>query len=131
MDAVSIRSIAIVAGIQLTIALMALFCSPLAALAAGAIGVLALMRYVSEAFYASTLASSAKSALRLFAGSAWFLGLIALGVALVAIAIKAKPVLPWAVAAALAGPFGFSIFALGSGIVKLTSARPGHAGGNR
>jgi hypothetical protein len=131
MDAVSIRSIAVVTAVQLAIALIALFSSPLAAIAAGAIGVLALMRYVSEALYASTLDSSAKSKLRLFAGSAWILGLIALGVALVAVALKAKPVLPWAIAAAIAGPFSFSIFALGSGIVKLASARPGHAGGNR
>jgi hypothetical protein len=131
MDAVSIRSIAIVAGVQLTIALIALSCSPLAALAAGAIGVLALMRYISEVFYASTLGSRVKSALRLFAGSAWILGLVTLGVALVAVAIKAKSVLPWAIAATIAGPFSFSVFALGTGIVKLTSSRPGHAGGNR
>jgi hypothetical protein len=131
MDAVSIRSIAIVAGVQITIALVALANSPLAAVAAAAIGVLALMRYVAEAFFASTLDSSAKAGLRLFASSAWILGLIALGVALVAVAVKAKPALPWAAIAAIAGPFSLSIFALGTGIGRLASARPGHAGGDR
>ena len=135
MDAISVRSIATVAGMQAAIALAALFCSPLAIAVALAIGLLALVRYISVVFFASTMGQSAPRWWRFLATSAWSLGFVALLVALVAVAIKAKEVLPWAVAAAFAGPFGLSVLAFGSGLGALAadraSIKAGRAGGSQ
>lgn len=135
MDAISVRSIATVAGMQTAIALAALFCSPLATAVALAIGLLALMRYISVAFFASTMGQGSRRLPRFLASSAWALGFVALLIALVAVAIKAKALLPWAVAAAFAGPFGLSVLAFGSGLGALVadraSIKAGRAGGSQ
>jgi uncharacterized protein YhhL (DUF1145 family) len=120
---------------QATIALVALFCSPLAAAVALAIGLLAFVRYIAVVFFVSTMGKCAHQWPRFLATSAWSLGFIALLVALVAVAVKAKVVLPWAIAAAFAGPFGLSVLAFGSGLSALAvdrgSIKAGRAGGGQ
>ncbi len=131
MGTESARSILVVAFLQAATALAALSSSPTAALAAGAIGVLAVGRYVAVAYYASTLCSTARAGLRALSASAWMIGLAALLAGVAAVAVRARPALPWAVAAALAGPIGMSLLALGSGIGVLAAERTLNAGGKR
>lgn len=141
MDALSARSLLIVAALQTSISLTALFSSRTASLVAAAIGLLAVGRYAALAFFASTMGSPARAPLRLFAGSAWVLGLLALIAAIAAVALRVRPALPWAVAAAVAGPLGMSALALFTGVGALASARrspggpapgtAGHAGAKR
>jgi hypothetical protein len=136
MDTLSARSLLIVAMLQASVAAAALASSRTAALAAGAIGALAIGRYAAVAFFASTIGSSAKAGIRAFAASAWVLGLAALLVAVAAVALRARAALPWAVAAAIAGPLGMSALALVSGLRALStghpaSDRPAHSGGAR
>jgi hypothetical protein len=121
----------VVAFLQAAIALTALTASRGAFVAASAIGVLAIARYGSLALFSSTLGSGAKSGLRILSVSSWLLGLMALGVALAAVAVKARPVLPWAAVAALAGPLGMSVLAFGTGLGRLFGPRLGHSGGKR
>jgi hypothetical protein len=129
MDATSGRSLCVVASLQAATALAALLSSPIAALAAGAIGALAIGRYAAVAYFARSLGPGSRPALHLLAATAWFLGLLALLVAVVAVLVRARPALPWALAAALAGPLGLSALALGSGIGSLGSGRPAPRGG--
>ena len=129
MEAVSRPSILIVASLQAVVAAAALLSSPQSAAAAAAIGVLAVVRYVAMGYFAATLGSSTKALLHLLAISAWVFGMMALVAAVVVVALKARPALPWAVAAALAGPFGMSALAFGTGLGALFSGRPGHSGG--
>jgi hypothetical protein len=129
MDSAVLRSLLVVASLQAAVALTAIASSSAAAVAAGAVGVLVLARYGAVAFLAATLGPGAKAGLRVFALSAWFLGLLALGAVLAAVAVKARLALPWAIAAALAGPLTMSAIALGTGIGNLASARAGHPGG--
>jgi hypothetical protein len=110
---------------QAGIVLAALFCSPLASVVALAIGLLAFVRYVSVAFFASTMGQCTHRWSRYLATSAWSLGFVALLVALVAVTIKDKEVLPWAIAAAFAGPFGLSVLAFGTGLGALAADRAG------
>jgi hypothetical protein len=133
MDSVSGRSILIVASLQAAIALVALTSSPTAAIAAAAIGLLAVGRYAAVAFFAATMGPGPESRLRVFAISAWMLGFVALAVAVAAVAMRARSVLPWAVAAAFAGPIGLSFLAFGSGIGALAAGRRAAArsGGRR
>jgi hypothetical protein len=141
MDAVSNRSIATVACLQAATAIAALLFSPTAALAVAAIGALALGRYVAVALFARAIGSGGKALMRFLAVSAWVLGFAALLAAVAAVALKAKGSLPWAVAAAFAGPLGMSALAFGSGISALAASRPrlqrnapggaGHSGGDR
>jgi hypothetical protein len=132
MDALSARSLLIVASLQASVALTSLVSSRSAALAAGAIGILALGRYAAVAFFASTLGSVAKASLRVMAASAWFLGIAALVAAVAAVALRERAALPWAVAAAFAGPQGMSAMALGSGIsAAARAASGGKSGGGR
>jgi hypothetical protein len=121
----------VVVSLQTAIAVTASWASREAFVAAAAVGILAIVRYASLSFYAATLGSAAKAALRLLAISAWAFGLLALGAALAAVAVKAKPVLPWAIAAALAGPIGMSILAFATGLGQLAGPRLGHSGGKR
>lgn len=130
MDALSWRSILLVALLQAIVALAALASSPTAAIAAAAIGALAVGRYLAVAGFAATLGSDAKAVLRLLSSSAWAIGMMALAAAIAAVAVKARPALPWAVAAAVAGPLGMSAMALASGIGALFSNRAGHSGGS-
>jgi cobalamin synthase len=129
MDALSRRSLLIVASLQASIALTALLASPTAAVAAAAIGILAVGRYVAVACFAATLGSRAKAQVHILASSAWVLGMMALAVAVAAVALKAKPALPWAIAAALAGPFGMSALAFGTGLGAVVAGRTGRTGG--
>jgi hypothetical protein len=122
MVSTSGRSVLLVAALQAAIGLAALASSPAAALAATAIGALAVGRYAALAFFAQSLGPGGRAPLRAFAVSAWILGLFALAAAVGAVAIKARPALPWAVAAALAGPLGMSILAMGTGIKALTAS---------
>jgi hypothetical protein len=133
MDSVSGRSIVIVASLQAAIAAVALSSSPTAALAAAAIGLLAVGRYAAVASFVATMGPGPKAGLRVFAGSAWMLGLVALAVAIAAVALRARPALPWAVAAAFAGPIGMSFLAFGSGIGALAAGHRAAArsGGRR
>jgi hypothetical protein len=133
MGSVSGRSILIVASLQAALALAALSSSPTAALATAAIGILAVARFSAVAFFASTMGPGPKAALRAFAGSAWAIGLVALAVAVAAVAVRSRPALPWAVAAALAEPIGLSALALASGIIALYAGRSAsaHSGGGR
>jgi hypothetical protein len=106
----------------------------MAALAASAIGLLAVGRFSAVAFFAATMGPGPKSVLRAFAGSAWMIGLVALAAAIAAVAVRARPALPWAVAAAFAEPFGVSVLALASGIGAFVSGRaggPARSGGRR
>jgi hypothetical protein len=129
MDAVSWRSIAIVASLQAAVSLVALTSSQAASLAAATIGVLAIGRYFAVAAFAASLGScSNRTVLRALAGSAWMLCMVALAVALAAVLVKFRSALPWAVAAAFAGPFGMSALAFGSGLRALISSRPAHNG---
>jgi hypothetical protein len=129
MDATSGRSLLVVASLQAATALAALLASPTAALAAAAIGALALGRYAAVAFFASTLGPGSSQGLHVFAASAWVLGLLALLAAVAAVLARARPALPWAVAAALAGPIGMSALAFARGIGSLSSRPPIHRGG--
>lgn len=132
MDALSARSLLIVAVVQASVsAAAALVSSRTAALVAGAIGALAVGRYAAVAFFASTIGSSTRAGLRAFAASAWFLGLAALVAAVAAVAMRARPALLWAVAAAFAGPFGMSALALGSGLRFLSAGRAASGGAGR
>ena len=140
MGSASGRSILIVAFLQAAVALASLASSPTAALAAGAIGLLAVGRFAAVALFAATMGPGPKAALRAFAGSAWLLGLIALAAAIAAVAVKERPLLPWAIAAALVEPIGMSLLALGSGLGSLALGRvaqrapaegAGHSGGTR
>jgi hypothetical protein len=126
MDPKSGRSILIIASLQAATALAALASSPAASLAAAAIGLLAVGRYASIAFFAATMGPGPASRLRFFAASAWAIGLLALIVALAAVALRLRAALPWAVAAAFAGPVGMSVTAFASGIGAL-AARTGGA----
>jgi hypothetical protein len=133
MDPLSGRSILIVASLQAAIALAALASSPVAALAATAVGLLAVERYAAVAFFVATMGPGSKSRFRVFAGSAWLLGFVALAVAVAAVAVRARPALPWAAAAAFAGPIGLSALAFGSGIGALVAGHRAAArsGGRR
>jgi hypothetical protein len=119
------RSVVAVAAIQAAVALAALADSGAAAAAAAAVGILALVRYGAVSLFASSVCGRGGSAARLVAGSAWILGFLALGAAIAAVAVQARAALPWAAAAALAGPVGMSLAAFGSGIGALA------AGGRR
>lgn len=130
MDASSSRCLKAVVAVQAAVALAALLGSPKAAIAAACVGLLATARYVALAAYASTLLSPAKARLRPFVGSAWMGGIVALGAAVAAVAVKARPALPWAVAAAVAGPLCMSLLAVGEGIGALASDRLARTGGN-
>jgi hypothetical protein len=123
--AISWRSILLVASLQAALAIAALLSSPTAAIAAAAIGVLAVGRYFAVACFTATLGSDSKAGLRAFAGSAWAIGMLALAVAVAAVAVKARQALPWAALAAFAGPVGMSAMAFGTGIGALVSGRPG------
>jgi hypothetical protein len=118
-------SILTVAVLQGTVALAALSSSAAAAAAAAAIGILALGRYGAVSLFATAVCERKGGALRALAASGWLLGLLALGAAVAAVAVKARPALPWAAAAAFAGPIGISLLALGSGVGALA------AGGRR
>ncbi len=129
MDAMSRRSLLIVASLQVSIALTALLSSPTAALAATIVGLLAVGRYAAVAGFAATLGSDTKALLHLLATSAWVFGMLALTAAVAVVALKARPALPWAIAAALAGPFGMSALAFGTGLGALWSGRARRSGG--
>jgi hypothetical protein len=128
MEATTGRSLLVVAFLQAATALTALLSSPTAALAATAIGALAVGRYAAVAYFAASMGPSSRAGVRAFAASAWVIGLAALLVAVAAVAVRARPALPWAVAAALVGPLGMSALALGAGIGSLASA---HTGGKK
>jgi hypothetical protein len=123
MDSRSGRSIVIVASLQAAIVAAGAFSSPKAALAATAIGALAVGRYVAVAGYVRTLIPGSKAAMRLLTGSAWVLGLLALLATVAVVAVRARAALPWAVAAAFAGPLGMSAQAFASGLGALTASR--------
>lgn len=123
MDAIRARSVVAVAVIQAAVALSALFCSPSAALVAFSVGLLAIGRYVSVAFFAASMKPKSAPLARALAASAWGLGFVALLVLVAAVAAKAKADLPWAVAAAFAGPLGLTLYAAGSGLGLLASDR--------
>jgi hypothetical protein len=133
MNALSARSILVVAALQAATALAALASSPTAAIAAAAIGALAIGRYAAVALFASSLCPSAaarpspRALFRLLSASAWILGLAALLAGVAAVALRAPNALPWAVAAAFAGPLGMTALALGSGLAAVA----GPAGGRR
>ena len=129
MDATSGRSLVVVASLQAATALGALLCSPIAAIAAAAIGVLAVGRYAAVAYFAATIGSRSRSGLHIAAASAWILGLFALLAAVAAVLVRARPALPWAIAAVFAGPVGMTIVALGTGIRQLTARGSGQRGG--
>jgi hypothetical protein len=131
MDSAIVRSMLVVASLQAAISLTALSASPAASLAAAAIGLLAIARYGSVSLFAATLGKNGRSEFRALAASAWIIGLVALGAALAAVAVKARPELPWAIAAAVAGPVGLSALALVTGFGELAAVRPGHSGGKR
>ncbi len=133
MGSVSGRSILIVASLQAAVALAALGASPTAALAAGAIGLLAVGRFSALALFAATMGPGPDARLRLLAGSAWTVGLMALAAAVAAVAVRARPALPWAVAAAFAEPFGLFVAALVKGLGALAGggAASAHSGGRR
>jgi hypothetical protein len=119
MISASGRSILTVAVLQGAVALLALSASPAAAAAAVAIGALALGRYWAVSLFATSVCERKGRAWRLLAASAWAIGLVALGAAIAAVAVKARAALPWAAAAAFAGPIGMSLLALGSGLGSL------------
>jgi hypothetical protein len=131
MVSMSGKSVILAASLQALVALGALASSPAAAITAASIGVLAVGRYAAMAAFASSLGSGRGGAFRVMAMSAWLLGLAALVAAMAAVAIKYSPQLPWAVAAAFAGPLGFSALALVEGFAGLASRRAGHPGGSR
>ena len=110
-----------VAALQAAVSLIALSSSPRAAAAAAAIGVLALGRYAALALYASSVCGRRAAAGRPLAASAWILSIMAVGAAIAAIGVKAPGLLPWAAAAAFAGPIGMSVLALGKGIRALAA----------
>jgi hypothetical protein len=130
MNVVSARSILVVAALQATVALAAMPASATAALAAAALGALALARYIALSAFVASMGPS-KALPRALAASAWILGLAALLAGIVAVALRARPALPWAVAAALVGPLGMSMLALGSGLGALVAERPLRTGGKR
>ena len=129
MDSVSARGLIVVAAIQAAVAAAALVASPAAAIVAAAIGVLAIGRFFSLSLFARTMAPGSDRHLRLFATSAWVLGFVALLAAVAATAVRFRPALPWAAAAAFGGPVGLSALAFGSGIGALAAGR--HRGKGR
>jgi len=132
MDSVSARGLIAVAAIQAAISAAALLASPAAAVASLAIGVLVVGRYLALSLFARAMAPGTDPRLKVFATSAWVLGFAALLAAVAAVAVRYKPALPWAVAAAFAGPIGMSVIAFASGLgsiatVRRASARSGDA----
>jgi hypothetical protein len=123
MDRKTGRSILIIVALQSVTALAALLSSPLASLAAAAIGLLAVARYASIAFFAASMGPGPAAKYHVFVASAWILCFLALVVALVAVALKARAVLPWAIAAAFIGPVGMSVQAFGSGLGAIATGR--------
>jgi len=129
MDPTSGRSLLVVAALQAMTALAALLSSTTAGIAAAAIGILAIGRYTAVAYFAATMAPGPRSGLRFVAASAWILGLLALLAAVAAVIARAKPALPWAIAAAFVGPLGMTFVALGTGIRQLAARNTVHGGG--
>lgn len=110
-----------IAAIQAAVSLIALSSSPKAAAAAAAIGVLALGRYAALSLFASSVCDRRGRLGRLPAASAWILSLAAMGAAIAAIGVKAAFLLPWAVAAAIAGPACMFLIALARGVAVLAA----------
>jgi hypothetical protein len=131
MDQKSGRSILIIAALQAATTLAALASSPTASIAAAAIGLVAVGRYASIAFFTATMGPGPAARYRVFAASAWIIGFLALAVAVAAVALRMRAALPWAVAAAFAGPVGMSVLAFKSGLGAIATGRRGAAGGDR
>jgi hypothetical protein len=104
------------------VVLAGLLSSPAACLAALFVSLLALARYLAMAAFASSLGSAGLARSALLAG-AWLVAGLALVVAVAATARLARPCLPWALAAALAGPAAFIAESLLSGLRQLGAAR--------
>jgi hypothetical protein len=122
MDSVSARGLITVAAIQAAVAAAALLASsPSAAVIAASIGLLAVGRYASIAFFAAGMSPGPASKYRAVAASAWIIGFLALVAAVAAVALRLREALPWAVAAAFAGPMTMSVLALASGIGSLAA----------
>lgn len=85
------------------VVLASLLCSPRACFAAFLVSVLALLRYCAMATFASCIGSGQTARSALVAG-AWIAAGLAMAVALAGTARLVRPALPWAAAAALAGP---------------------------
>jgi hypothetical protein len=129
MDSVSVRGLIIVAAIQTAVAVAALLASsPPAAIIAVSIGLLAVGRYASIAFFAAAMAPGPAARFRFFAASAWIVGFLALVAAIAAVALRLREALPWAVAAAFAGPMAMSVLAFASGIGALAANSRASAG---
>jgi hypothetical protein len=132
MESVSARGLIVVAAIQAAIAATALLASPAASAAAAAIGILAVGRYFSLSLFARAMAPGSDRRIKIFATSAWLVGFAALLAVVAAVAVRSKPALPWAVAAAFAGPVGMSAIAFASGLGTIvTNRRAARAGGAR
>ncbi|HOX30690.1 MAG TPA: hypothetical protein PLB91_00070 [Spirochaetales bacterium] len=114
------------AAFHAALALAALASSPAAAIAAAAVSALALLRYLAMAAFASSL-GRARGTGPAIPALAWAAAFMALALALALVGRLSRPSLPWAAAAALAGPAWLSGEALASAL------RPGAAcpGGSR
>jgi hypothetical protein len=128
MEAFPVRSLLPVAALQASIAMTALILSPRAAFAAAAIGALALGRYAALAVFAATLGPGANGKAHSLAASAWALGFLALLAGIAAVALRVRPALPWAVAAAFAGPLAWSGMAVATGLGCVIKGRAGRGG---
>lgn len=89
--------------------------SPRAGFVALVVSILALLRYAAMAGFARYLGRG-PAALVYILGAAWAAAFLALAFALAAVARFARPCLPWAAAAALAGPAWLSLETLACGL---------------
>src|SRR5512142_1688306 len=101
MNPAIVKNVLLVATLQAVVAgaaaVLAGAAAGTAALASAAIGILAVGRYVAVASFAASLGRRGPAAA--LSLSAWILGFLALIVAIAAVAARAKPSLPWALAA--------------------------------
>jgi hypothetical protein len=98
-----------------------LFGSPKALTAVIVVSILATLRYAAMVTTAMDLGRRGKR--MVIAASLWLSALIALAVALFLVGRYSKASLPWAAAAALAGPATVMLSALWKGIAALVSSR--------
>jgi hypothetical protein len=119
MHSMVIRGVTAIAVVQGAVALAAFSNSGRAAAVSALVGLVALGRYAALSSFASSVCLRRDRAGRRFAVSAWILSFLALGAVIAAVGAAAGDLLPWAAAAAFAGPVFLSIFAFGSGLGAL------------
>jgi hypothetical protein len=89
------------------------------------VSLLSTLRYICMALVAKNLGRPGP--VLAMAGMGWMAALFALAAAIFALGRAAKGVLPWAVAAALAGPAAATLAAFAGGVLALAEDKAGRA----